>query len=255
VTNLQGKQPVTQIAAHRGGAGLWPENSMTAFENAARLDVDLVEFDVHPTLDGRLVVHHDPTLERMTNGNGPLVEKPYDELAGLTIRGTDNGRIPLLSEVIAVFRSTSIDFRIEIKADVNLVPYRGLEDKVARKIEVNNILHRTVITSFFINTLERFCAVATPHNMIWLVKATVFQQIGGIDSILSIAKKKGIAEIALHESVVDQPAVREAGKRGIRLGAFAVNDEPAIRRMLDLGVSTFTTDRPDLALKIRGQLR
>lgn len=64
-------------------------------------------------------------------------------------------------------------------------------------------------------------------------------------------REKRIDEIALHESVVEQDALREAGQRGIRLGAFAVNDEAAIRKMLDLEVSTFTTDRPDLALKLR----
>ncbi|MBT3359732.1 MAG: hypothetical protein HN403_08905 [Rhodospirillales bacterium] len=248
-------KPRTEIAAHRGGAGLWPENSMTAFENTTRLDVDLVEFDVHPTRDGRLVVHHDPLLDRMTDGAGPLNEKTFAELSELTIKGTDDGRIPLLSEVIEVFRPTPIALRIEIKADANLRPYPGLEAAVAAEIDPLGMMERTVITSFFIDTLVRFRAVARPQNMIWLVKKLVFAQIGGMGTVLKIAKIKEIEEIALHQSVVGPEEAQAARAAGVRLGAFAVNDEAAIRRMLDLGVTVFTSDRPDIAIGMRDHIQ
>src|SRR4249920_900103 len=64
--------PMTDIASHRGGALLWPENSRIAFENTAKLPVEQVEFDVHPTRDGQLVVIHDDTLDRTTDGHGPV---------------------------------------------------------------------------------------------------------------------------------------------------------------------------------------
>ena len=63
---------MTEIASHRGGALLWPENSRLAFEQTAKLAVEQVEFDVHPTRDGQLVVIHDDTLERTTDGKGPV---------------------------------------------------------------------------------------------------------------------------------------------------------------------------------------
>ena len=63
---------MTDIASHRGGALLWPENSRIAFEQTAKLPVEQVEFDVHPTRDGKLVVIHDDTLDRTTDGKGPV---------------------------------------------------------------------------------------------------------------------------------------------------------------------------------------
>ena len=247
--------PRTEIAAHRGGAGLWPENSMTAFENTTRLNVDHVEFDVHPTRDGRLVVHHDPLLDRMTDGTGPLNDKSYAELSELTIRGTEDDRIPLLSEVIEVFRPTPIALRIELKADADLRPYPGLETAVAAEIDALGMMERTVITSFFIDALVRFRAVARPQNFIWLVKKLVFAQTGGMETALKIAEMKEIEEIALHHSVTGPEEAQAARAAGVRLGAFAVNDEAAIHRMLDLGVTVFTSDRPDIALKIRDQIQ
>ena len=60
------------VVAHRGGAALWAENSITAFRGAIGLGVDLIEFDVHPTRDGKIVVIHDPTLGRTTTGTGAV---------------------------------------------------------------------------------------------------------------------------------------------------------------------------------------
>jgi glycerophosphoryl diester phosphodiesterase len=66
---------MTEIAAHRGGALLWPENSRLAFENTTRLAVEQVEFDVHFSADRQLVVIHDATLDRTTDGSGPICEQ------------------------------------------------------------------------------------------------------------------------------------------------------------------------------------
>ena len=245
----------TAIAAHRGGAGLWPENSMQAFANTTRLPgIDFVEFDVHPSRDGQLVVHHDPTLDRMTDGSGRISEKTFAELSALAITGTDNGRIPLLSEVLDVFVPTPIDLRIEIKADVDLVPYPGLERQLAEEIQARKLEGRTVVTSFNIATLGRFRDCAEVGGMIWLVKRQVYLQVGGIGSVLTIAHDHGIGEIALHQSDFGAAEVAAAADAGIRLGAFAVNDEAAMRKVLGLGASAFTTNYPDLALKLRDQM-
>ncbi|NQU69960.1 MAG: hypothetical protein HQ514_05390, partial [Rhodospirillales bacterium] len=203
---------------------------MTAFQNTTALAVEQVEFDVHPTRDGRLVVHHDPVLDRMTDGTGPLNDKSFAELSNLTIKETKDDHIPLFTDVMEVFRPTPISPRVEIKADANLHPYPGLEASVASQIDALGMMERTVITSFFIDTLVRFRAVSRPRNLIWLVKKLVFAQIGGMESVLEIAKSKGIEEIALHQSVAGLDEAKAARAAGVRLGAFAVNDETAIHR-------------------------
>lgn len=245
----------TGIAAHRGGAALWPENSILAFRNAAQLCVDYVEFDVHPTRDGTLVVHHDPVLDRMTDGIGRLNSKTFAELSKLTIKGTTDGRIPLFSEVVEIFRPTPIALRVELKADADLCPYPNLEAAVTSELDALGMMKRTVITSFYVDTLLRLRALAQPRNLIWLVKKLLFAQVGGIETVLKIARLKGIEEIALHQSVAGPEEARAARAAGIRLGAFAVNDEAAMHRMFDLGVTAFTSDRPDMALKMRDQIQ
>src|SRR5437868_8301894 len=106
---------MTDIASHRGGALLWPENSRIAFEETAKLPVEQVEFDVHPSRDRRLVVIHDETLDRTTDGTGPVAARDWTELRRLVLKGTGGQRMLLLEEVIEIFRPTSIKLRLEIK--------------------------------------------------------------------------------------------------------------------------------------------
>ena len=77
------------IAAHRGGAALWPENSLLAFGNALGLGVDFVETDVHLTSDGEVVVLHDPKLDRTTTGTGAVAERRLADLASVRLRAAD----------------------------------------------------------------------------------------------------------------------------------------------------------------------
>ena len=80
---------VPRIAAHRGGAALWPENSLAAFAGALALGVDLLEFDVHQSADGEVVVIHDPTLDRTTEGAGAVCAQPAATLRRLHLRDRD----------------------------------------------------------------------------------------------------------------------------------------------------------------------
>ncbi len=121
---------MTDIVSHRGGALLWPENSRVAFENTARLPVAQVEFDLHFTADERLVVIHDATLDRTTDGTGAVVAQTWAELSKLVLRGTGGQRMLLLEEVIDLFRPTSIGLRIELKPGPARVPYPGLAQRV-----------------------------------------------------------------------------------------------------------------------------
>ncbi len=242
-----------KIASHRGGADLWPENSMTAFRETAALDVDQVEFDVHPTRDGELVVHHDPTLERMTNGTGPISEQSLASLSQLIIKGTPSDRIPLLRDIFDLYEPTPIDLRLEIKADAHRFRYPGLERAIAEMLIAHDLQHRTTVTSFWIDTLLSFNACLADVPLIWLVDRSIVRQIGDLDSVLRIAAQRGIREIALHEIDLDVEQLRLGQAHGLAVGAYAVNDAASIRRMFELDVTVFTTNRPDLALAERGR--
>ena len=244
----------TIIAAHRGGALEVPENSPMAFRHAAELAVEYVEFDVHPSADGHLVVHHDAVFGRMTDLTGSVIETPWAEIAKAKITGTDGERPLLLDEVIDIFEPTAIDLRLEIKPDVDGVPYPGLEAEIANVLVQREMLPRTLISAFNVDTLARFKDIAAAKDLLWLVSPQTFHQIGGIGSVLALAKRFEIPEIAPRIQVMNEGVVAAGKAAGVRIGAYAVNDEADIRAMLALGVSAFTSDRPTLALKLRGEL-
>ena len=73
-------EPLPRIVAHRGDSAFFPENTIPAFQSAAELGVDVIETDVHLTKDGKIVIWHDPTLERNTDGKGRIEDHTYSEL-------------------------------------------------------------------------------------------------------------------------------------------------------------------------------
>jgi glycerophosphoryl diester phosphodiesterase len=107
---------MSSICAHRGGALLWPENSLTAFRHALALPIEEVECDVHLSADGVAMVHHDATLERTTEGSGPVAHRSAAELAATTLRGLNEG-LPRLADLLELVAASGKLLRLEIKAD------------------------------------------------------------------------------------------------------------------------------------------
>src|SRR3954469_1638128 len=108
------------VFAHRGGSALAPENTIAAFDNGLALGADGLELDVHLSRDGMVVVHHDATLERTTNGSGPLAALTADELARLDagyhfegFRGLTGG-VPRLDAVLARYREARVIVELKV---------------------------------------------------------------------------------------------------------------------------------------------
>jgi glycerophosphoryl diester phosphodiesterase len=244
---------MTDIASHRGGALLWPENSRIAFENTARLPVEQVEFDVHPTCDGKLVVIHDDTLDRTTDGKGPVAARDWAELSKLVLKGTGGQRMPLLDEVIEIFRPTSIGLRIEIKCGPDRVPYPRHAARVAEAIKQSNMLDRSVFTSFQLDTVLEAVAAARPANHVWLVTPNVQIDIG-LANVIATARAAHVPMLGVRQNMLSADIVAAVRAAGLGIGGWACNDAAAIARLLALQVDVFTTDRPDLALAARSSL-
>src|SRR3984893_3007468 len=125
--------PATLLAAHRGGALLWPENSLLAFRNAVALGADFIEFDVHLSRDGEVVVIHDPTLDRTTNGQGTGRARTVPQPKVLRLKdraGVVTGEtVPTLDEVTAVASQAGRRMLLEIKGDARRARYPGIEEK------------------------------------------------------------------------------------------------------------------------------
>ncbi|MCC7272467.1 MAG: glycerophosphodiester phosphodiesterase [Alphaproteobacteria bacterium] len=243
----------TQIASHRGGALVWPENSPTAFRNTAALPVEQVEFDVHPTRDGRLAVIHDATLDRTTDGTGPVAARTWDELQRLTLKGTDGERIMDLAAVVGLFAGTAITLRLELKPDHERRPYPELPAMVAAVLRAEGALERTVVTSFQVETLAALRRAATPKGTIWIVSNYVMTDVG-LAGVIDVARRHGVPAVSIHHTMLDPGVAAAVRAAGLGVGGFAAHEDDIIRKMFALGVDVFTTDRPDRAVALRAAL-
>ena len=123
---------MTLNIAHRGASALAPENTIAAFERAVELGADVIELDLHMSQDGELVVIHDDTLDRTTDGSGPVHHRSLGELMRLDAgrwfgEGFAGQRIPRLDEVLDRFAG-KVPLALEIKAGSTFFP--GIEEKV-----------------------------------------------------------------------------------------------------------------------------
>jgi glycerophosphoryl diester phosphodiesterase len=149
--SLGGISISTRILAHRGFSAAAPENTLAAFRSAIEAGADGFELDVHMTKDGELVVIHDETVDRTTNGTGwikdlTLVEiKRLDAGSWYSSQFTDE-RIPTLREVLDLIKDSNHTVNIELKN--NLIAYPKLEEKVLREVDRADMEKRVVLSSF-----------------------------------------------------------------------------------------------------------
>ncbi len=244
---------MTLIASHRGGALLWPENSPTAFARTAALPVDQVEFDIHPTADGDIVVIHDATLDRTTNATGPVHTRTLAALKALTLTGTDEAMLTL-AELAALFAPTAITLRMEVKTDPNHRPYPGLLAQALAVLDAAGLRGRTVVTSFNLDIAAEAAATRGLAGAIWLVAPELQQRIG-LDAVKAAALAHQIGRLGLRGSHLNAASLATLRQAGLGVGAWAVNDALTMADMLDLAVDVFTTDLPTQALLLRDGVR
>lgn len=137
----EGGRPL--IGGHRGNPAEQPENTLASFRSAIDAGVDMIECDVHMSADGHLVVIHDDTVDRTTNGAGAIRDKTLAELRSLD--AGQGERLPLLQEVVDLARDR-VGLCIELKQFP--VPYPGLEEKLVEVLADSGMLDQTAVISF-----------------------------------------------------------------------------------------------------------
>jgi len=140
------------VAAHRGGAALWPENSLLAFRSALALGADLVETDVHLTADGEVVVLHDPTLDRTTSAQGAVRDLTRDQIAQARLKAADGGLttepVPSLAALLDVIQPSRAALLLEIKTDAGRRRYPDIEDRALALVRGRGLLSRVRVMAF-----------------------------------------------------------------------------------------------------------
>lgn len=245
-----------RVAAHRGGALLWPENSLLAFRNAVALGVDLLELDVHLTADDAVVVLHDPTLERTTTGRGAVRETRLADLAAVRLRGA-NGLpteepIPTLAQVLDIVAGAAgVGLLLEIKVDPAGLRYPGVEEATLTLVKARGLLERTRIMAFQADTIRRVRELEPAARTVMLVSRgrTERERVNPAEAV-RLTQAAGAGWLGINHRLLDAEVVAAAHGVGIRVAAWTVNQEPDIRRALDLGVDVVISDRPDLVLRL-----
>ncbi len=249
----------TLIAAHRGGALLWPENSLLAFRNAAeQLGADFLELDVHLTKDGEVVVIHDPTLERTTTGQGPVRGRTLAELRSVRLRDQKGAAteeiLPTLDEVVTLAVGARRQILLEIKLDETGRRYPGIEEKVFAVLDRRGATAATIVMSFDRDTWKRARTLRPDARACALYSRRTIGDLGStLKRELELARSVGVAFVGLHENLVDASTVALVREMGLTLGVWTVNESEAIRRFIELRVDVVITDRPDLAKRALGR--
>jgi glycerophosphoryl diester phosphodiesterase len=256
VTTLATAADQPLIAAHRGGAALWPENSLLAFRNAAELGADLLETDVHLTADGEVVIIHDPTLDRTTNGRGPVSAMKMADLAKLRLKAADgkltDESVPKLTELFDVLQLGSAQLLLEIKVGVNGTPYPGIEKKVVELVRANGLRERVLIMAFEDATLTRVRALDPDVRTVLLVSQARAKNAAGARDAVKWTTAVRANVLGIDHRVLDGEVVSAAHAANVRVAAWTVNTESDLKRVIGLGVDVVISDRPDLARKVAG---
>lgn len=245
------------IAAHRGGAALWPENSLLAFRNALALGVDALEFDLHLTRDGEVVVIHDPRLDRTTTLTGAVRDRTLAEIRSAVLKGRDGQptteRVPTLAEVLDLARGTAVEVLPEIKVGEGGSAYPDIEQKILALLRARDLLKRATIQAFQPETLRRVLAQQPSARTMLLVSRRRVQDEGvAPPEAVRWAREVGATDIGMDFRLISGGVVNAARTLGIRLSAWTVNDEAEMARMFDLGVDVVMSDHPDVATHRRG---
>lgn len=246
--------PAILIAAHRGGSLEKPENTLEALNYAIALGAEQVEFDIHLSADDVPVVHHDSTLDRMTDDGGPIRSKSWEELQTIRIKGSATETVPGLEAFLQPFQQAATGVRLEIKPGRHGELYAGIERQVIEALDRHGLLDRTTITSFAVDYLRSDVLRSAPVPRILLVNPMVFFCIGRLDGIERVLALADLRHFALPADDIEPELVAAAESRGLVLSAFGGHTEPQIRKALSLGIPVFTSDRPALAMKLRAEM-
>lgn len=228
-----------QALAHRGGR--WPgsgENSMAAFRRAIEAGFTHLETDVHLTADGVLVAFHDETLERVTDGHGPISGHTAADLGRVRIGGI--GRIPLLAELLTSFPEAYLN--IDLKAPGTAAPLVELLRRTGAE-------HRVCVSSFSPARIRAFRRLA-PEVATGLSSLAVFLLWLGVPGVAGLIRGQA-AQVPQRFwggrlGLVTPRFVQTAHRHGIRVHVWTINDAPVMDSLIDLGVDGIVTDQPDV---------
>jgi glycerophosphoryl diester phosphodiesterase len=228
------------VIAHRGASSYAPENTLAAFDLALGMGVHQLELDVHFSRDGHIVVIHDETVDRTTNGSGLVADKTLAELRGLDA-GSWFGdkfaaeRIPTFGEVLERYKGR-VHLHTEIKGRME-----RLAQRTADLVRGYGMADQVTITSFRKTPLEEVRAYAPELPTGWLVTEVS-------DEVVARARALTLTQICPRANTVTPELVRRLHAEGFVVRAWGVADEALMRQVVEAGADGMTVNFPDKLL-------
>lgn len=238
------------ILAHRGASGYAPENTIAAFNLAKSMGADGFELDVHLSSDNRLVVIHDETLDRTTDGTGFVGLKTFSELKALDASygkpNYSNEKIPELVEVLDIIQGTQMIINIEIKTDI--VQYSGIEEKCFETVKSMGLLDQIIFSSFNHYSLVKLRALSSKAKIGVLYSDGLYEPWNYARLLRADYLHPFWPNIHFPNYISDSL------KMGIGINAWTVNDTKNMRFCLENNVGLIT-NYPDKAIQEKAMAR
>lgn len=242
---------MTAIWAHRGASAYAPENTLPALKLAIEQGAHGVEFDVQRTADGHIVLVHDETISRTSNGFGRVADLTLEQLRLCEFNngfvGFRRVRIPTLAEALEVLAPTDLVINIELKNTVELYP--RMEEEVLKLVQSAGVLDRVIFSSFNHFSLANLRGRVAPENL-----GLLFSD--GLYDPWEYARWFGAGHLHPHKMALQQPDFMWlCHEAGIKANVWTVDDEREMEEMAALGVDAIITNFPDRARRVSRNTR
>lgn len=240
----------SKVFAHRGASQYAPENTLEAFRLAMEQGAEGIELDVHLSADGELVVIHDETLERTTNGTGLVKEHTLAQLQALRadnhMEGFEAAHIPTLRQVLELVRPGDMQVNIELKTGI--LWYEGIEEKTLELVKELGMQDRVVYSSFNHYSIEEVRRLDPTAETAYLFSDVIFE----VEKYAARRGVKGLHPALWHVKMAD--FLTDYLQSGLAVRVWTVNRPEDMRLLMERGVDAVITNDPALALQVRAEL-
>jgi len=239
-----------EIIAHRGFSGVTPENTIASIKKAMEIGVDKIEIDVHLTKYNKVVVIHDASIDRTTNGKGKVKDYTLEE-----IRNFDAGswfskeyaseRIPTLDEVIKLINGQT-ELLIELKSDKD--SNHEIEKAVIEIINKNNASKWCIAQSFngnIINKINSIDSNIKVEKLYAFKTPIIYFYFDGCKTAKKPSKYKETQAINIGYKSASRSFIKRIHKIGKKVNVYTVNDEKTMKKLIDKGVDGIITNYPN----------
>ncbi len=224
------------VTAHQGASGDYPDNTLLAFEKAIEHGAEAIELDVHRCKSGEMVVIHDESVDRTTNGTGKVADLTLAELKQLD--AGEGEKIPTLDETLAMLAG-----RVTVFVELKDTAIQEVADSVHRAVREHGFTYDQLPVIGFDHQDLLALKITNPDIQTGLTWSERRQDIASIIMIPE-AKMMGAVAINPEHTMITPELVERAHKVGLKVNTWTVNEPDDIRRMIDAGVDAIMSDYP-----------